>query len=116
MNFKIVSRRVVFGKRAPNASHQATHRKIETRGAVLPLVVAIGRELHRFKRLGLVLQNMSGCAIDFGVPSAAFLVMKSAGISDAGQHQTVPNASGGFLVLRKPRDRADRAGNEQKSV
>src|ERR1700722_7388206 len=113
---KIVSGRVVFGKCAPHASHQAAEGKIETGRAVLPLVVAIRREFQEFKRLGLVLQDMRSCAIDFGVSSTAFLVMKTAQISDTSQHQTVPNAPGGLPVSRKPGDRSDRAGNEQKSI
>ena len=66
--------------------------------AVLPLVIAVWREFQNFKMFALVLQNMSGSAVDFGVPSSAFLVMKSARISNAGKHQVraerVPQSRG----------------------
>ena len=46
---EIVRRRVVFGKTPPHAPHQAAHGKIETRRAILPLVVTVRRE---FQNLG----------------------------------------------------------------
>ena len=116
MKFEIVGRSVILRKGSPNAPHQAADREIEARRAVLPLVIAVGRELQNLRRFAAVAQNMRRRPVNLGISPAALLVMESARVSDAGQHQSVADAPARFAVSREPGDGADRSGNKQKPI
>ena len=91
---EIVGRGVILRKAPPDAPHQAADRKIETRRAILPLVIAIGRKFQNLGRASLQMaKNMRRRPIDLGISPAALLVMETARISDAGQHQPMADAS-----------------------
>ncbi len=113
---EVVSGSVILRECPPNTSHQTAYRKVETRRAVLALVVAIGREFQNFRRFAAVAENMRRCLVNLCISSAALLVMESVGISDASQHQSVANASDILAVSCQPRDRANRSGDEQEAI
>src|SRR5271165_658556 len=98
---------MIFGKGSPYTAHEATYRKIETWGAVLPLIVAVRRKLKNLRGFVLVTQNVYGCLIYFCISAAAFLVVESTGITDPGKHKSVADACGVLTVSRKPGDRTN---------
>jgi len=113
---EIVRRRVVFGIARIRRAGQAPHGQVVARRAVLPLVVAVRREVRDRKRSRLVVQHVRNGAVDFGVAAPAALVVQGPGVADAGEHQSVLDPSHRRVVLRQPRDGADGAGNEQEAV
>ena len=58
-------------------AHEAAHREIEAGRAVLALVVTVRRKFLNLVLLAGMLQHMRGCAIDFPIPSPAFLIGES---------------------------------------
>ena len=54
--------------------------------------------------------------VDLGISPAALLVVESARVADAGQHQPMANASDIFAIARQPGDGPDRSGNKQKPI
>src|SRR5205823_9410025 len=104
---QIVRRSVILRKCSPNAAHQAADRKIETRRAVLPLVVSIWRKRQDFRRLALVTEDMCDCPINLGISAPTLFVVKRSAISNATQDKTVADAADVLAVPREPRNRSN---------
>ncbi len=113
---EVVGRGVVLGEPPVRRAHQAPDRKIEPRRAVLPLVVAVGHEVMDLVLAARVPQHVLDGPVDGGVAPATTLVRGVAAIADAREDQAVPDARGRRLVEREPRDRPDRAGDEEEAV
>ena len=71
------------------SSHEATHRKIKSRRAKLPLVVAIGRKFMNREGIAAVLQSLNHGTIDLRVALPALLVVDGAGIAYTSQYQSM---------------------------
>src|SRR5690242_8461982 len=98
---------MVFGKAAVRCTRKATYRKIETRRAILALIVPVGREVHSPIRLAGVLQDVRDGTIDVSVALAATLVGKRPGITQTAQHEPVPNGRNLCLITAEPRNRTN---------
>ena len=61
-------------------------------------------------------ENVRCGPINLGIAAAALLVVESTRVSNAGQHQPMPDAAGGFAILRQPRNRPNGPRNKQESV
>jgi hypothetical protein len=61
-------------------------------------------------------QNVSYGSINLNISASAFLVMESSCVSNAGQHQAVPDSRNRVLIEGQPRDRANRPWNKQEPV
>src|SRR5438309_3912733 len=113
---QIVGGRVILRKLAPHASHQTADGEVEPRRAELPLIIPVGGELTNLVRDVTVPENVRDGAVDLGVATAALLVMKTARVADAGQHESVLDAGELTLVAREPTDRTNRSWNEEEPV
>src|SRR5579864_6922503 len=96
--------------------HQTSYRQVEAGGAILALIVAVGRELMDCAKPPRLPQNLSESAVNFGVPAAALLVVEPAPVAHTGQNHAVPDTVHAAFVQRKPGDGADRAGNKKEAV
>src|SRR3989338_1101524 len=98
------------------AAHKTTHRQIETRRAILALIVTVREKIdHVIVRSGLP-QNMHKRAVYLRVASAASLVSRTIFIPHAGQNEPMLNKFCTRFVAGKPCNRTDRAGNKKKAV
>src|SRR5580765_4866509 len=113
---EIVGRRVVFGKRPPNTTHQTAHRKIETGRTILTFIVTIRRKVENLSRFATMFQNVCCGAVDFSIPSSALLVVEVTVVPDTTQHQTMSNAPSVLFVSSQPGDGANRPWDENKAV
>ena len=60
----------------------------------------------------MMLENMSNGAIDLRISLPALLVMKSARVADACQHQAMANPVRDLVIASQPSDRSDRSRDE----
>src|SRR5580693_4651955 len=97
-------------------ARKASHGQIESRGAELPFVVTVRREIQKLMIVGSVLQHVSGGPVDFGIASPAPFIVKFAAITETGEHQPVADARDLLFVQRQPGDGSDGSGNEQEPV
>ena len=108
---------MILREGSPDASHETAYGKIETRRAVLALIVAVGRKFHHLGGLALVPENDSGRPINISVSLPALLVMKASrhplGKSAPTHDESVRYV---FVIAREPCDRSDRARNKQKAI
>src|SRR6202043_2278114 len=88
-------------------------RKIEPRGAQLPLVVAVGRERYDGPVYG---EHVSHDLVDLTRPAAAALVREWARIAQQDQHQCVTHARQTRLIALEPGDRPDGPGRKHEAV
>ena len=88
---EVVGGGVVLGKPSVRRARQAADGQVEAGRAVLPLVVAVRREVHDAVRRSTVAQHVLHRAVDLGIAGAAPLVRGRAGVADAREHQAVPD-------------------------
>src|SRR5690606_25287100 len=81
---QIVRRGMVLGERAEQAPLEEPYRQVEARRTILPLVIAVWREIedHRLRRQ--IAKRDGHGAIDEGFPVPATLVGRSAAITHTG--------------------------------
>src|SRR5262249_10684576 len=113
---QVVGRGMVLREATVRGPAYAADRKVEARRAVLPLVVAVRREIVDLEAFQAVAQREHGGAVHLGVAAPGALVVDLARIADARHDQPVPDPSRPALVDGQPGDRADRPGDEQKAV
>ena len=87
-----LSAEVVLRKLTPYAAHQAPDGQVESWRAVLTFVVAVWREIQHLVTNPLMTKDMFDNSVDFRVTLPASLVVKAAGIANAGEDQSVSNA------------------------
>src|SRR5262249_49703327 len=90
--------------------------QVEAGRAILPLVVAIGDKGRDAVRHLIVSEDMSNDAVDRGIAATTLFVGHAAGIAEAGKDEAVDDMSELVLVARKPSQRSDRAGDEEKAI
>src|SRR4029077_15959364 len=100
---------MVLGKTSVRRPSQAADREVESRGAVLPFVIAVGREVADLEALWAVAGRGAGAAVDLGVAKARPLVVELSAIADARHHEAVPDPRYLGLVKSQPGDRTDGA-------
>ncbi len=98
------------------AALEQSDRQVEAGRAVLALIVSVGAELEDGAGRMRVLDDVAHGAIDRRVAATAFLVSGSARISDARDDETVLDAVDARLVLRKPRNGADRSRGKHQAI
>src|SRR5262245_47935355 len=113
---EIVGRRVVLGILAMRRAAKASHGEIESRRAILPLVVAVRRKISYRKGDTLGLEYMLDGAVDIGALPSAALVVERPAVAGAGEHEPVLDPLDCCLVPEQPRERADRSRHKQKAV
>src|SRR5690606_18549284 len=96
--------------------HETTDREIETRRAVLALVVTVGFEVLHRVCVAAVAQYVLGGTVDVRVAAAAAFVREATAVADAGDDQPMPYARRRRFVAGEPDDGADRPGDEQEPV
>ena len=97
-------------------ARERADREIETRRAILPLVVAVRSEVAQAVLLAALGQHVDRGAIDLGIAAAASLVSQHPGVADASGDQAVRDARRLLLVQCQPGDRTDGPGHEEKPV
>ncbi len=98
------------------AAAESTHRQIETRGAELALVIAVGREIDHVVRPACFLQCPRHGPVDAGVTAPAAFVCRLPTVAEPGQHEAVLDTVDALTVVGKPGDCPDCSGNEQEPV
>src|SRR5262249_44435628 len=84
---QVVSRAVVLPELPPRRPHETTYGKVESRRAVLTLVVAGGGEWPRASRWGAVLEDVARGAIDERVAAPAPFVRRRSRVAQARQDE-----------------------------
>ena len=79
---QVIRRSVVLCKRSVRGSHEASDRQVIAGRAILPLVVAIGRERHDFVSQLPVREDVCYGPIDNGITFAAALIVIGSRISN----------------------------------
>jgi hypothetical protein len=102
--FQIIGRSVIFGEFAVGRSHEASYRQIETRRAVLPLIVPIRGKLVYGIVVAGMFQNLNDRAVNTCIASAALLIVDETAVSGTGKHQAVLNLAGMILIQAQPSD------------
>ncbi len=78
---------MIFGIASVWSPHETAYGQIDAGRAVLPLVVAIGSEVHDLEVVSAVPNHMFNRAIDLRISAAASLVSEGSRISDARQER-----------------------------
>src|SRR5678815_4181024 len=96
--------------------HQAANRKIESRGTILPFVIAIREKIDELVWFPCLLEHLRHHVIDLRVTAAASLIRKRPRIADTGQHESMLDPWNNLFMRGKPGDRPDSTRNKQKPI
>ena len=113
---QIVGRGVIFRVLAMRSAPETSDRKIESRRAELPFVVAVGREIAELEGCPPRPQDVLDGPVDIGGETPAALVVDAAAVADASEHKTVLDAADFVLIARQPGDRTDGPRHEKEAV
>src|SRR5262249_16407362 len=104
---QIISRVMILRKCAEHAALKKPNRQVEARGAVLALVITIGRKVDNVRRHARVAKNVRYCPIDISIPPPPLLVGRPSTIAYRGDNQPVFDTTNLVLIACKPSYCAD---------
>src|SRR5262249_50883948 len=111
-----VSRAVVLPELPPRRPHETTYGKVESRRAVLTLVVAGGGEWPRASRWGAVLEDVARGAVDERGPAPAPFVRRASPVPRARQDEAGMQVVEVGCVCREPGQCPDRSRREEDAI
>src|SRR5262249_42122029 len=109
---QIIRRSVVLGKFSMRRTRQASHRQIDTRRAILALVMPVRIKFTNLMVIPRLLGDVEARTVVFGIAPPALLVSKLTRVSQVDEDEPMFDSSDLILVAPKPSDRADGSGNE----
>src|SRR4030095_1840670 len=107
---------MIFRALTVRRAHHAAHRKVESRRAILALIIAIWEKVDHLMRITGVFQDVDEGAVDLRISTPAAFVGYTPCVTYGSENEPMTNTFDDILILRKPCNRTDGTGDEQEAI